>query len=146
MHREVATALKAGKSIVTGGALGVDYWATETALSVDPARLKVILPTSLATYAAHYQRRATEEVISAQQAEDLIRQLEAVAQAGGLVEHPERPQVVDVTTYYLRNQDIVDVADELLAFQVNGSSGTQDTVDRARRKGIPVMVFTYWAE
>jgi hypothetical protein len=146
VHREVAAALTVGKSIVTGGALGVDYWATETALSIDPARLKVIIPTSLATYAAHYWRRATEGVISAQQADELIRQLDAVAQAGGLVEHPERPQVVDVTTYYLRNQDVVDVADELLAFQVNASNGTQDTVDRAQVKGIPVTVFTYWAE
>jgi hypothetical protein len=143
VRREVAAALAAGKKIVTGGALGVDYWATETALSIDQARLKVILPTSLAVYAAHYRRRATERVIPAEQAEDLIRQLETVARAGGLVEHPERPQVVDVTTYYLRNQDVVDMADELVAFQVNASGGTQDTVDRARLKGIPVTVFTY---
>jgi hypothetical protein len=145
VHREVAAALGAGKSIVTDGALGVDYWATATTLSIDPARLKVILPTSLATYAAHYRRRAAEGVISAEQADDLIGQLEAVAQAGGLVEHPERPQVVNVTTYYLRNQDMVDVADELLAFQVNASGGTQDTMDRARLKGIPVVVFRYRA-
>ena len=146
MRREVTAALGAGKSIVTGGALGVDYWATATTLSIDPARLKVILPTSLASYAAHYRRRAVEGVISAEQAEDLVRQLEAVAQAGGLVEHPERPQVVDVTTYYLRNQDVVDVADELLAFQVNASGGTQDTVNKARTERIPVLVFTYRAQ
>jgi len=145
VHREVEAALAAGKSIVTGGALGIDYWATEVALSIDPARLKVILPTSLVTYAAHYRRRAAEGVISAQQAENLISQLKAVAQAGGLVEHPERPQVVNVTTYYLRNQDVVDAADELLAFQVNASAGTQDTVDKARMKGIPVAVFTFEA-
>jgi hypothetical protein len=143
VQREVAAVLAAGKGIVTGGALGVDYWATQTALDIDPQRLKVILPTSLATYAAHYRRRAGEGVISTQQAEDLISQLEAVSQAGGLVEHPDRPQVVDVATYYLRNQDVVDVASELLAFQVNASSGTQDTVDKARLKGMPVTVFTY---
>lgn len=68
-----------------------------------------------------------------------------MAQAGGLTEHPERPQVVNVTTYYLRNQDVVDAADELLAFQVNASAGTQDTVDKARMKGIPVTVFTFEA-
>jgi len=145
VHSEVSAALAAGKSIVTGGALGTDYWATEVALSIDPARLKVILPTSLETYAAHYRRRAAEGVISARQAESLIRQLEAVEQAGGLVEHPERPQVVNVTTYYLRNQDVVDTADELLAFQVNASAGTQDTVDKARVKGIPVAIFTFEA-
>lgn len=143
VRREVTAALAAGKSVVTGGALGVDYWAAETALSIDPARLKVILPTSLTTYAAHYRRRAAEGVISAQQAEKLINQLETVAQAGGLVEHPERPQVVDVSSYYLRNQDVIDVADELLAFQVNASTGTQDTVDKARVKGILVTMFTY---
>ena len=60
VRREVTAALAAGKSVVTGGALGVDYWAAETALSIDPARLKVILPTSLTTYAAHYQRRAQD--------------------------------------------------------------------------------------
>lgn len=38
VHEEVAAALAAGKSIVTGGALGTDYWATEMALSIDPAR------------------------------------------------------------------------------------------------------------
>lgn len=145
VHNEVAAALAAGKSIVTGGALGIDYWATEMALSIDPDRLKVILPTSLETYAAHYRRRAAEGVISARQAESLIGQLEAVEQAGGLVEHPERPQVVNVTTYYLRNQDVVDAADELLAFQVNASAGTQDTVDKAQAKGIPVATFTFEA-
>ena len=60
---------------------------------------------------------------------------------GSLVEHPERPQVVNITTYYLRNQDVVDAADELLAFPVNASAGTKDTVDKARLKGIPVAVF-----
>jgi predicted Rossmann fold nucleotide-binding protein DprA/Smf involved in DNA uptake len=58
VRREVAAALAEGKRIVAGGALGVDYWATETALGIDPARLKVILPTSLASYTAHYRRRA----------------------------------------------------------------------------------------
>lgn len=145
VQKKVTASLAAGHSIVTGGALGVDYWATEIALKFDPARLKVILPTSLATYTAHYQRRAAEGVISARQAQDLIRQLEAVAQAGSLVEHPERPQVVSTSTYYRRNQDVVNAADELFAFQVNTSAGTQDTVERARLKGIPVVVFTFQA-
>ena len=52
---------------------------------------------------------------------------------------------MNVTTYYLRNQDVVNAADELLAFQVNASAGTQDTVDKARVKGIPVAIFTFEA-
>lgn len=31
--------------------------------------------------------------------------------------------------------------DVVLAFQINGSRGTQHTIDEARRRGIPVMVF-----
>jgi hypothetical protein len=47
--------------------------------------------------------------------------------------------------HYLRNQDVVDAADELLAFQVNASAGTQDTVDKAWIKGIPIGVFAFEA-
>jgi predicted Rossmann fold nucleotide-binding protein DprA/Smf involved in DNA uptake len=43
--------------------------------------------------------------------------------------------------YYERNQDIVDMADALIAFQNNSHrSGTQSTINRARKKGIPVIV------
>lgn len=43
--------------------------------------------------------------------------------------------------YYERNQDIVDMADAVIAFQNNPNrSGTQSTINRARKKGIPVMV------
>lgn len=42
---------------------------------------------------------------------------------------------MDVITYYLWNQDVVDVADEMLAFQVNASRGTQDTVDMGPVEG-----------
>jgi hypothetical protein len=33
----------------------------------------------------------------------------------------------------------------LLAFQLNASSGTQDTVDKARQSGEPVVVFAFQA-
>jgi len=144
VRQAVTAALAAGKSIVTGGALGTDYWAADTALKMAPDRLMVILPVTLDTYAAHYRRRARERVIRADQAETLITQLKAVAKVGGLVEHPDRPQTVDTTTYYLRDQDVIDQADELLAFQVNDSLGTKDTIARARRKGIPVTHRTYY--
>lgn len=140
----VTAVLAAGKAIVTGGALGTDYWAADTALELAPGRLMVILPVTLDTYLAHYQRRASEGVIRPEQAAALTMQLRAVAQAGALTEHPDRPQIVDTTAYYLRDQDIIDQADELYAFQVNDSAGTKDTIDRARRKGIPVIHRAYY--
>lgn len=43
----------------------------------------------------------------------------------------------------LRNLAMLDTRPDLvLAFQRNGSRGTQHTIDEARRRGIPVEVFT----
>lgn len=43
----------------------------------------------------------------------------------------------------LRNLAMLDEGPDLvLAFQRNGSRGTQHTIDEARRRGIPVEVFT----
>lgn len=42
-----------------------------------------------------------------------------------------------------RNHAMLDLAPDLvIAFQVNGSNGTQGTIDEARRRGIPVEVHT----
>jgi len=41
---------------------------------------------------------------------------------------------------FIRNQLIVDDADRMVAFQFNGSKGTQDSIRRALKKGIPVRV------
>jgi hypothetical protein len=44
---------------------------------------------------------------------------------------------------YLRNLEMLDEAPDLvLAFQRNGSRGTQHTIDEARHRGIPVEVFS----
>lgn len=44
---------------------------------------------------------------------------------------------------HIRNHIMLDLGPELVvAFQVNGSNGTQGTIDEARRRGIPVEVHT----
>ena len=44
---------------------------------------------------------------------------------------------------YLRNLAMLDQKPDLvLAFQRNGSRGTQHTIDEARKRGIPVEVYT----
>jgi hypothetical protein len=144
VEREILAALDDGKSIVTGGALGVDSRAARTALNyaMDGSRLKIILPTGRDTFILHHYNRARLHVITVRQADKLAWLLEEAKQAGCIVEHPERA-VVNKISYYARNQDVVDASDELLAFRVNDSAGTGDTIARARVKGIPVKVFTY---
>ncbi len=135
-----------GGGIVTGGALGVDYFATDEVLKVDPAAiaLKILLPTSLEIYTAHYRRRATEGAVTPENAEMLIDQLEKVkvTSPNALIENPQET-VVDKRTYFQRNTAVLSVATELLAFQVNDSPGTQDTIDKAKNRGMPVQVYKF---
>lgn len=141
----VADVYARGGGIVTGGALGVDYIATDEALKHDPAaaRLKIILPTSLSDYASHYFKRAAEGVISQKQAEDLTAQLGAVRAANPAALVEMHYTVCTPKTYYARNTAVLDAADSLAAFQVNGSAGTQDTIDKARARGMAVTHKTY---
>lgn len=144
LQREVTALLDDGKAVITGGALNVDYKATELALEYDPAgsRLSVYLPTTLSVYAAHYRNRAKEGVITSTQAEALIKQLELVDSIGSLIVNRDQA-MVDQNSYYLRNTAVINASDELLAFQVNASAGTQDTIDKAKARGLPVKLFTY---
>ncbi|MGH7203881.1 MAG: hypothetical protein ACREHC_05550 [Candidatus Levyibacteriota bacterium] len=145
--REAVRKILSDKSgIVTGGALHVDYYATDKALKLNPKadKIKVFLPTTLPIYARHYRRRATEGVITKTQAEQLIHKLEKLqgANPDALRENPLNT-IVDKTNYYQRNQAVVDASDEIYAFQVNKSAGVQDTIDKAKARNLPVKLFTY---
>ena len=144
MHRVVQAVLAAGDGIVTGGALGVDFTATAQVLTYAPngSRLQVFLPTPLDIYVAHYRTRADEGVITHIQAEGLIAQLKTVSQLGKLNVNATETEVTP-RTYFARNTAVLNASDELLAFQVNNSAGTQDTIDKAKSLGIPVQIFKY---
>lgn len=43
---------------------------------------------------------------------------------------------------FKRNQKIVDAADEVIAFHFEGSSGTADTIRRAKESGKPLTILT----
>ncbi|MCH8519575.1 MAG: hypothetical protein LAT82_02365, partial [Nanoarchaeota archaeon] len=66
-----------GDGIVTGGALGVDYVATQIVLTQgNPKKqLKLYLPISLDNFCRHYKTRASQEVITQEQADMIISQL-----------------------------------------------------------------------
>ncbi len=134
-----------GNGIVSGGALNVDYQATDEALKLNkPHQIKVFLPTTLDIYAAHYRKRAQEKVITAKQAEDLISQLTTLKNLNpdGLIENPINTEVSE-KTYFERNSEVVNASDELVVFQVNNSPGTQDTIDKAKAKGIQIKIHSY---
>jgi hypothetical protein len=137
-----------GNSIVSGGALGVDWIATDQAMKIDPScrSFKIILPTPLDVYERHYLNRAAEGVIDREQAEILIRQLQKIRDTRPESLHEMSHDVCTPETYFARNQLVIDECDELAAFQVNKSAGTQDAIDRAKAQGKNVMLFKYTVE
>ena len=145
VRQAVADVMQSGDGIVTGGALGVDFIATEEALIHNQMadKIKIILPSTLEIYAAHYRNRAKEGVITHEQAEALVGLLYSVRQrrAESLVEMGYT--TLDKTSYYARNTKVVEESGRLLAFQVNGSDGVQDTVDKARQSGLEVVLKQY---
>lgn len=138
VRRTVAEILEKGGGIVSGGALNVDYFATDEALKRNPQadKIRIFLPVVLDLYAAHYRKRAREGVITEQQAEELIAQLNALKEANpdALIENPHNTEV-NVTTYFERNTEVVKASDAVIGFQVNESEGVADTLEKASKLG-----------
>lgn len=146
VRREVGEILKRGDGIVVGGAMGVDYFASDEVLKqgLVKERLKICLPATLDLYSKHYRKRAKEGVITSKEVETLTKQLEDIRdiESNCLIENKTNTEM-NATTYYERNGEIVKLSDELIAFQVNNSTGTQNTIEHAKTKGIPIRIFTY---
>ena len=149
VRRTVREVMERGGGIISGGALGVDYHATDEALKFDPTaeRIKIFLPSILGLYAAHYRRRAGEGVITQEQAESLIAQLTQIkaANPAALIEHPTNTEM-NPATYYERNTEVVKASDAVLGFHVNESGGVADTLQKAVEMGKPVASIKYVIE
>lgn len=145
VRQTVREILKRGDEIITGGALGVDFWVLDEVLKLDQAeKVKVFLPSPLNFYKRHYLKRAAEGIITKKQAVDLITQLKKLKKLNkqALVETTGVTNLNQVA-YNARNSKEVYHTDELIAFQVNRSQGTQDTIDKAKQKQIPVQVHQF---
>lgn len=138
VREAVRKIIERGDGIVSGGALNVDYFATDEALRLNPAadRIKIFLPVILDLYAAHYRKRAIEGVITSEQAEALVAQLERLRAANpdALIGNSQNT-VVDPKTYFERNTEVANVSDALVGFQVNESEGVADIVNKTIEQG-----------
>ena len=135
-----------GSGIVSGGATGVDHEAARLAYEcgLEAARFQIFLPVKLELYCqALYDRvvvgKCRQDDVIATVA--LLRDI-AKHQPGVLRDTTDLNEV-NAESFHARNCQIVDLADELVAFRVNNSRGTTFTVDQAKEKGIPVSVFDY---
>lgn len=143
VRTSVSKVMQRGDGIVSGGALGVDQVATEEALRHNPDAdcIQIIIPSTFEVFVTHYRTRANEGVITIEQAESLIGLLTVIKGRGSLTEMNYTE--LNPESYYARNTEVLKASDELLAFQVNGSAGVQDTVNKAYEFGMPVVLRQY---
>ncbi len=134
--------LARGDGIVTGGATGVDYFAMDEAMKLHPdaSRLKVVIPAFLNDYIHDYRTNWCQAPVTPETIDDLENLLRKIKEAdpGALIEMSNG--IITQDHYDLRHDEEVKIADEVYAFQVNGSTGTQDTIDKARASGLPVTL------
>lgn len=138
----------AGEGVITGGALGVDYFATQIIIELNTLnQLKIYLPIKLDEFCKHYFKRAVEGVISQEQAEMITKQLNYIANKCKkcIIDSPKFKEA-NIESYYARNTQIIKACDVLYAFQVNDSKGTQDAIDKAKSLGKKVNVKKYSIE
>ena len=146
VRQQVKKLLREGKGIIVGGSLGVDFLATDEALKHDPdcRRLKVFLPTPLPRFLRFLRWRAKQGVITFQQLAALKRQLKHVKK--------KNPKALYITGrafklrkkhYYRRIKAQVEKADEVVAFWVNKSAGVGYAIEEAKKKGLPIKIFSY---
>jgi hypothetical protein len=134
--------LSRGDGIVTGGATGVDYFAMDEAMKMfpDASRLKVVIPAMFKSYVYDYHTNwcltpVTIEAIN--ELENLLRQIKET-NPKALIEMPN--DIITQDHYNDRHDEEVKISNEVYAFQVNNSTGTQDTIDKAAKSGLPISL------
>jgi len=134
--------LERGDGIVTGGATGVDYFAMDEAMKLypDASRLKVIIPAVFKSYIYDYHTNWCMEPVTTETIDALEVLLQKIKDANpeSLVEMPN--DIITQDHYDLRHDEEVKISDEVYAFQVNNSTGTQDTIDKAVQSGLPISL------
>ncbi len=134
--------LSQGNGIVTGGATGVDYFAMDEALKAYPdcSRLKVVIPANLTSYINDYRTNWCQAPITAVDIDALSGLLTKIKTTNptNLIEMPY--DIITQEHYNLRHNREVELCDEVYAFQVNESPGTQDTIDKAIKNGLEIAL------
>lgn len=141
VRNAVREVISNGNGIVTGGALGVDLIALEECLTLTSyTSVRVIIPARLEVYLAHYWDAVTSGKIEGAEfvrLENALRELH-LKNPASLLEM--KALVITQDEYNKRNGVEVMFSNEVYAFQVNNSTGTQDTLDKAEAAGLTISL------
>ncbi len=142
VRNSVREVIGRGDAVLTGGGTGVDYFAMDEAMKLQPdaSRLKVIIPAYLEDFISDYYLNWCHEPITKKDIDGMasvLRKIKKINPAS-LVEMPYH--TITQEHYFMRDTEEVKVSDEVYAFQVNKSVGTQDTIDKAKKAGLSVTL------
>lgn len=133
-----------GDGLVTGGATGVDYFAMDEWLKLDPActRIRIFIPARLPHFIADYYKNWKHAPITDNDIDDLSHLLSIIKERNPASVFEVRKDSGDILQeeYDVRHNEEVTFSDEVYAFQVNNSTGTSDTIQKAQAAGLPVTL------
>lgn len=128
-----------GYGIVTGGATGVDYFCMDECIKNNYLnKLRVFIPSNLDHYISDYGKNWCHEPINKEDILDLENVLKNIKQnnPSRLLEMKHNGGIITQDDHYGRHNEEVMFSDEVYAFQVNESKGTQDTINKAIESGL----------
>ena len=133
-----------GDGLVTGGATGVDYFAMDEFLKLNPdcTRIRIFIPARLQHFIADYRINWAHAPVTDKDIDDLEYLLKIIMERNPSAMFEVRKETGDITQteYDLRHNEEVTFSDEVYAFQVNNSTGTSDTIAKARNAGLPITL------
>ena len=140
----VREVISRGDGVVTGGATGVDYFCMDEYLRLDPSckNIRIFIPARLNHFIEDYKKNWCQAPIKVQDIDNLYNVLIKIKIANPAAFYEMRKDSGDITQddYDLRHNEEVAFSDEVYAFQVNNSTGTQDTIDKSVNAGLKISL------
>jgi hypothetical protein len=144
VRHAVREVLSRGDGIVTGGATGVDYFCIDEVLKLNPecTKLRIFIPAPLDLFIKDYRKNWCHAPITQKDIDNLENLLIHIKITNPAIVLEARHDESDITQddYDLRHNEEVTFSDEVHAFQINNSTGTQDTIDKAAKAGLPTTL------
>lgn len=133
-----------GNGLVTGGATGVDYFAMDEFVKLNPdcTRIRIFIPARLHHFIEDYRKNwkwAPVDDLDIDKLENILSLIKERNPAA-LFEVKKDSGDILQEEYDIRHNEEVTFSDEVYAFHVNKSSGTSDTIEKAKKAGLPVTV------
>lgn len=133
-----------GDGLVTGGATGVDYFAMDEFVKCNPdcTRIRIFIPAKLSHFISDYRKNWKHAPIIDGDIDAIEKILNIIQERNPSAILAPKKNEGDITQddYDIRHTEEVIFSDEVYAFQVNNSTGTQDTIDKAKAAGLPVTL------